>query len=107
MYREWKRFGDSLGIQVEYASPWPAEFEGRRLPKTGWYKGQPFWGSQSMRATLIHDIQIFMAGEKMTIVKYPTGWLNLDPETYARERMERPQSVHLSPQFYRRHTDWQ
>ena len=107
LYREWKKFGDSLGIEVEYSSPWPAEFEGRKLPKTGWYKGKPFWGSQPIRATLIHDIQIFMAGENMANVKYPVGWLNLDPEIYAKQCMERPQSVHLSPEFYRRHcADW-
>jgi hypothetical protein len=106
MYREWKRFGDSLGIQVEYASPWPVEFEGRKLPKTGWYKGQPFWGSQSDRAALVHEIHSFMESEKMTRVKFPSEWFDLDPEAYAKERMERPQSVHLSPQFYRRHCEW-
>jgi hypothetical protein len=106
LYREWKRFGDSLGIQVEYATPWPVEFEGRKLPKTGWYKGQPFWGSQSERAALVHEIHSFAESEKMAIVKYPTEWLNLDPEVYAKERMEKPRSVHLSPQFYRRHCDW-
>jgi hypothetical protein len=106
MYREWKRFGDSLGIQVEYALPWPVEFEGRKLPKTGWYKGQPFWGSQSERSALVQEIHNFMEREKMATVKFPVEWLNLDPETYAKERMERPQSVHLSPQFYRRHCEW-
>ena len=106
MYREWKRFGDSLGIQIEYASPWPVEFEGRKLPKTGWYKGRPFWGSQSDRAALVHEIHSFMDSEKMTRVKFPSEWFDLDPETYAKERMERPQSVHLSPQFYRRHCEW-
>jgi hypothetical protein len=106
MYREWKRFGDSLGIKVEYASPWPAEFEGRKLPKTGWYKGQPFWGSQPDRAAIIHEIHSFMESENMAAVKFPSGWFALDPETYAKERMERPQSVHLSPQFYRRRGGW-
>ena len=38
-------FGESLDIEVEYACPWPIEFEGRRVPKSGWYKGAPFYGS--------------------------------------------------------------
>ena len=106
MYREWKRFGDSLGIQVEYSLPWPVEFEGRKLPKTGWYKGQPFWGSQEVRAELVQQIHSFMESENMVSVKFPAQWFDLSPEEYAKERMERPQSVHLSPQFYRRHCEW-
>jgi hypothetical protein len=106
IFREWKRFGDSLGIKVEYSLPWPVEFEGRKLPKTGWYRGQPFWGSQAERAELVQQIHSFMEGENMVSVKFPTQWFDLSPEEYAKERMERPQSVHLSPQFYRRHCEW-
>lgn len=102
LYREWKRFGDSLDIDVEYSVPWPAEFEGRKLPKTGWYKGQPFWGSQSERNSLVKDIRSFMEDEGMISDVYPQEWYDLNPEAYAKERMEKPQSVHLSPMFYRR-----
>ena len=106
MYWEWKRFGDSLGIKVEYSVPWPVEHSARRLPKTGWYKGQPFWGSQEEREDLVIQIRQFMNDEGMLTVSYPKDWLLMEPEEYARERMERPQSVHLSPQFYRRHCEW-
>jgi hypothetical protein len=102
MYGAWKDFGNSIGIEVEYAAPWPVEFEGRKLPKTGWYNGQPFWGSRQERSELVHEIHSFMENEKMTEVKFPAGWFDLDPETYAKERMEKPQSVHLSPTHYRR-----
>lgn len=103
MYRRWKRFGDSLGIQVEYACPWPVEHTGRKLPKTGWYKGHPYWGSQEERSDLVLQIRQYMVDQGMLSVSYPKDWLLMEPEEYARERMERPQSVHLSPQFYRRH----
>ncbi len=106
MYREWKRFGDGLGLKVEYSLPWPVEFEDRKLPKTGWYKGQPFWGSQSERSELVQQIHTFMESENMVSVKFPTQWFDLSPEQYAKERMERPQSVHLSPEYYRRHCEW-
>ena len=105
LYREWKRFGDSLDIEVEYSLPWPAEFEGRRLPKTGWYKGQPFWGTQEERAEVIRGVWGFAGEIGMNVVRYPEEWLDMDPEIYAKERMEKPQSVHLSPEFYRRH-EW-
>ncbi len=106
LYREWKRFGDSLGVKVEYSVPWPVEHAGRKLPKTGWYKGHPFWGSQEERSDLVLQIRQFMNDEGMLTVSYPKDWLLMEPEEYARERMERPQSVHLSPQFYRRHCEW-
>ena len=106
LYSAWRRFGDSLGIEVEYACPWPVEHPERRLPKTGWYRGRPFWGSQEEREDLVIQIRQFMNDEGMLTVSYPKDWLLMDPEEYARERMERPQSVHLSPQFYRRHCEW-
>jgi len=105
MYAAWREFGDSLDIKVEYSAPWPVEFEGRKLPKSGWYKGEPFWGSWQERSELVRDIHAFMEREKMKRVSFPDEWLDLDPETYAKDRMEKPQSVHLSPMFYRR-TGW-
>lgn len=102
MYAAWREFGDSLDIEVEYSAPWPVEFEGRKLPKSGWYEGRPFWGSWQERSELVRDIHAFMEREKMKKVSFPDEWFNLDPETYAKERMEKPQSVHLSPTHYRR-----
>jgi hypothetical protein len=106
MFREWKKFGDSLGVEVEYALPFPVEFEGRRLPKTGFYRGQPFYGTQKERAEILGEMWDFSESIGMNTVSYPREWLQLDPEEYARTRMEKPQSVHLSPEFYRRH-GWQ
>ena len=103
MWRNYKKFGDSLPIEVEYAIPWPAEFEGRKLPKTGWYKDQPFWGSQLERSRLVEDIASFCDEIGMNAVHYPAEWRTMDSEVYAKERMEKPQSVHLSPKHYRRH----
>ena len=104
MYDKLFAFGDSLGIDVEYSVPWPVEFEGRKLPKTGWYKGQPFWGSQEERADLVGEIGSYM-DERVKVVAGPEDWYFMDPEQYAKEKMEAKQSVHLSPMFYRR-MDW-
>jgi len=102
MWREYKKFGDSLGIEVEYAIPWPIEFEQRRIPKTGYYKGHPFYGSCEERAKLVEDIISFSEEIGMNIVQYPSEWRQEDPETYAKNRMEKPGSVHLAPTMYRR-----
>lgn len=98
----WKKFGDSLNLSVEYALPFPVEFEGRKLPKTGWYKGQPFWGSYEERSSILSKMWEYGETIGMNLVRYPIEWLSMDPEVYAKERMEKPQSVHLSPMFYRR-----
>lgn len=102
LLQEWKKFGDSLSLEVEYALPFPVEHEQRKLPKTGWYRGRPFWGSQKERADVLKEMWSVAEEIGMNIARYPNEWLQLDPEEYARTRMEKPQSVHLSPAFYRR-----
>ena len=102
MWRAYKAFGDSLNVEVEYAMPWPIEYEERKLPKTGQYKGKNFYGTQQQRARLVHDIVSFCYDIGMNVAQCPKEWYCIDAEDYARTHMERPQSVHLSPSFYRR-----
>lgn len=102
MWIELKRFGDSLPIPVEYAVPWPIEFEGRKLPKTGYYKGQPFWGSYYDRSQALAGIIETMDMISMNKIMYPNEWLMMNPEVYAKEKMEGTSSVHISPECYRR-----
>jgi len=102
MWIDLKRFGDSLPIPVEYAVPWPIEFEGRKLPKTGWYKGQPFAGTRYERVMMLDRIEETMDMVGMNKIMYPEEWKCMDPETYAKEKMENMSSVHISPECYRR-----
>jgi hypothetical protein len=102
MYNKLFIFGDSLGIDVEYSLPWPIEFEERKLPKSGWYKGHPFYGSRIEREELVWSIYDYMVSNSVNIVKAPADWYKMDPEQYAKERMEGTSSVHLNPNFYRR-----
>ena len=102
MWIDFKRFGDSLPIQVEYAVPWPIEFEGRKLPKTGYYKDKPFHGSLYERQEVLKNIIEIMDEQNMNNIMYPRDWLDMDPEIYAKEKMENMSSVHISPECYRR-----
>ena len=106
MYDKWKEFGDSLEIEVEYAVPWPVEFEERQLPKVGQYKGQPFFGSRDERADLVMQIRDYMDKKGMLTVSYPEGWLSIDPKEYAKTHMQKYKNVHLMPTRYRRHDEW-
>ena len=105
MLKEWKKFGDELerkGIKVEYSTPWPIEFEERKLPKTGYYKDQPFWGSREERINALNQWIANMDALGMKRVEYPEEWLTMDSEKYAKDHMESTSSVHLSPESYRR-----
>ena len=99
---QWKQFGDSLNTYVEYNAPWPIEFEERKLPKTGYYKNKPFWGSYEERKNLVSEWISEMKSLNMNIVMPPADWYNMNPEKYAKEYMESTSSVHLSPTKYRR-----
>lgn len=102
MWESLFKFGDSLGLDVEYTIPWPIEYEGRKLPKTGYYKDKPFWGSQEERAELVENIKEFFRVLSIKSVQCPDDWYKLNPEFYAKNRMEGTQSVHLNPTYYRR-----
>ena len=102
MWIDLKRFGDWLPVPVEYSVPWPIEFEGRRLPKTGYYKHQPFWGTHYERKMMLDRVIETMDMVEMNKVMYPTEWLKMDPEVFAKTKMESTSSVHISPEVYRR-----
>ena len=107
--RLWERYDElrvhiakKYNVHCEIALPWPVEHEERRIPKTGWYKGTPFYGPREARAKLVDDIRNYVIDDLSTpFVMCPEGWYDLDPEEYAKGCMEFSSSVHLSPQVYR------
>ena len=82
--------------------PIPIENESRKLPKTGYYKGTPFYGSWAERTEIRNvfveellanrspGLEIFQWTDKLRNAK---GELDF-------EAMEKPQSVHLSRASY-------
>lgn len=87
---------------VEITAPYPIEYEERKLPKTGWYKGTPFIGSreerEALRAYMTEGMKTRFGAER--IKQWPEEWFALDPQVYAETYMEKPRSVHLSPGHY-------
>lgn len=84
----------------EVTAPYPIEFEGRKLPKTGYYKGTPFFGSHPQRDRIRSIMTNEMKYQFDNVYEWPTNWYMMDPEDYARTYMEKPGSVHLSPEYY-------
>ena len=76
----------------------PIENESRKIPKSGWYKGQPFWGSWEERnaARNIFNKHIEDAG---MLIKWTDHLINNKGELDFKY-MEKPQSIHLSREFY-------
>jgi len=86
----------------------PIEFEGRRIPKTGWYKGTPFAGTQQHRTevmkTFNHKVKELGKEAGFEVLDWPSHWFSENPEEFAKNYMEKPGSVHLSREFY--YWDW-
>jgi len=86
----------------------PIEYEGRRIPKTGWYKGTPFAGSRLERVEVMeafnHTVRKLGKEAGFEVLDWPTHWFEENAEDFANNYMEKPGSVHLSREFY--YWDW-
>lgn len=95
-----------LNRPVELVTPLPIEDESRVVPKMGWYKGQPFYGSQAERkevlAVFIDRLRDMVARNPgWTLFEWPKAWYEMDGTQFMRTYMERPRSVHLAWKHYR------
>jgi len=92
------------GIQhigtYEVTAPYPIEYEERRIPKTGYYMGTPYYGTWEQRNDLCKVVTNTMKYYFDNVYEWPELWYQVDPKTYAENYMEKPGSVHLSPESY-------
>ena len=104
--KEYVRQGNELGDDVWFCAPVPVEFEGRRIPKSGYFKKEPFYGSWEDRHNLTNKfIEILHDESKGKVIMPPKEWYTMDPEKYANTYMEHGSSFHVAPPYYRRN-DW-
>lgn len=94
-----------LNISFNLVETMGIEDESRELPKTGYYKGTPFAGSWDMRNTVRNafngSLNLWMNGKQ---IKFPRYFFDEAGKLHF-EVMEKPQSVHLSPEHYRWNLD--
>jgi len=100
-----KDLKDNRGIEnVWLVSLLPIEHEERKIPKTGWYKGSPFFGTRQQRSDAVKEfnrlISDFSYDHDYMVIRWPDEWYVMDPEKYAEQCMEKPGSVHLSRHSY-------
>jgi len=81
----------------------PLENESRKLPKTGYYKGKPFWGSwherDAIRRTFNRDVEALSKERGIKFIRWTDYLLNGKGELDFKF-MEKPHSIHLSREFY-------
>ena len=95
----------SLGIpNIEIVHVLPIENISRKLPKTGYYKKTPYFGTWEERTKLVNTfnnaVDKICIENKWNTFHWPEEFLN-DSKELDFEYMERPKSVHLSPVSYR------
>jgi|TARA_R100000482_G_C5122431_1_gene146572 hypothetical protein len=77
----------------------PVESETRKIPGTGKYKGENFFGTQEQRNTLVLIANDIMNSSGLNTIQWPEEWYE-DLDYFEKQVMEPRQSVHLRPKFY-------
>lgn len=77
----------------------PVEHESRKIPGTGLYKGEPFFGTRQERMELRKIANDIMNSSGLKTIQWPEEWVDEDG-TKMLDILEQKQSVHLRPKFY-------
>jgi hypothetical protein len=101
-FDEAKYIVNVTGSEIKIYEPLPIENESRSIPKTGWYEKTPFYGSWDERNNvrdIFIDEAIKQQGNGVTFFRWCEKLKNNKGELDFKY-MEKPQSVHLSREFY-------
>ena len=79
--------------------PLPIEHESRKIPGTGLYKKQPFFGTREERMEIRQIAIDLIRNSGQKYISWPDEWIDSDG-TKMLEILEQKQSVHLRPRFY-------
>ena len=89
--------------EVEVVASLPIEDPSRKLPKTGYFKGQPFWGTWQERDACHLEFDRLLAqacdANGFKIIEWPEHFVN-SSGSLDFAYMEKPRSVHISPEHY-------
>jgi len=91
-----------FNTKIMIYEPLPIENESRSVPKTGWYKGTPFYGSWEDRnrvRNIFIDECKKQQSDNVTLFEWTKGLINEKGELDFKY-MEQPKSIHLSREYY-------
>jgi len=77
----------------------PVEHESRKIPGTGLYKKQPFFGTREERMRLRKVANKIINESGLKVIKWPEEWIDEDG-TKMLDILEQKSSVHLRPKNY-------
>lgn len=78
----------------------PVEHESRKIPGTGLYKKQPFFGTRSERMELREIANKIINESGLNVIQWPKEWIDEDG-TKMLDILEMKQSVHLRPKYWK------
>lgn len=95
---------NNLGVGIELVELYPMTKDSRKLPKSGFYKGTPFYGPLEDRIAGVswfnQNLEKICVRNNWDFYKQPKIFMDQDG-TMDEKFMEKPRSVHTSPEFYR------
>ena len=77
----------------------PVEHESRKIPGTGLYKKQPFFGTREERMQVREIANEIINNSGLEVIQWPSEWIDADG-TKMLDILEMKQSVHLRPKRY-------
>lgn len=98
LFRRYVEFAKKLN-NATLVNLLPVEHESRKLPGTGLYLKQPFFGTRSERMRLRDVANRIMNNSGLNTLQWPAEWVDEDGMKMF-EYMEPKQSVHLKPKYY-------
>jgi len=98
LFRRYVEFAKQLN-NVTLVNLLPVEHESRKIPGTGLYKKQPFFGTREERQRLRDTANRIMNNSGLKTIQWPEEWVDEDG-TKMLDILEMKQSVHLKPKHY-------
>ena len=77
----------------------PIEDESRKIPKSGMYKGKPYYGNIELRKEIRNTANEIMFNSGLNILRWPSFFTD-EKGNLKFEIMEHKQSVHIKPKYY-------
>ena len=78
----------------------PIEHESRKLPKTGYYNGTPFYGTREQRSELVNIANNMISNSGLKYISWSDEWYD-ESGIKMLDILESKQSVHLRPKYYK------
>jgi hypothetical protein len=98
LFRKYIEFAKQLK-NVTLVEPLPIEHPSRKIPGTGLYKKQPFFGTREERMRIRDIASRIINNSGLKTIKWPDEWVDEDG-TKMLDILESKQSVHLRPKYY-------